>query len=118
VKVTIWPGIGGIGEDLLVAGHRGVEAHLGDGAAAGAEAGVVPMAEGSGLVLDSKGFAGPHDKKPAFHFNTSDVHAAREQAMAAGASEVGPVTDGVFFTFKDPDGNLLMVADVPPAPRS
>ena len=79
---------------------------------------VLPMTEGSGLVLDSKGFAGPHDKKPAFHFNTSDVAAAREQAVAAGAREVGPVTDGVFFTFKDPDGNLLMVADVPPAPRS
>ncbi|CAN7502747.1 VOC family protein [Devosia sp. LjRoot16] len=79
---------------------------------------VLPMVEGSGLVLDSKGFAGPHDKKPAFHFNTSDVHAARQQSVAAGAMEVGPVTDGVFFTFKDPDGNLLMVADVPPAPRS
>lgn len=79
---------------------------------------VMPMKSGSGLVLDSKGFVGPHDKKPAFHFNTDDVHAAREHAVARGASEVGPVTDGVFFTFKDPDGNLMMVADVPPAPRS
>jgi catechol 2,3-dioxygenase-like lactoylglutathione lyase family enzyme len=79
---------------------------------------VLPMTEGSGLVLDSKGFAGPHDKKPVFHFNTSDVHAARAHAVAFGASDVGEVTDGVFFTFKDPDGNLLMVADVPPAPRS
>jgi catechol 2,3-dioxygenase-like lactoylglutathione lyase family enzyme len=79
---------------------------------------VVPMRAGSGLVLDSKGFAGPHDRMPVFHFNTSDVAAARDAALAAGAREVGPVTDGVFFTFKDPDGNLLMVADVPPAPRS
>lgn len=79
---------------------------------------VLPMTEGSGLVLDSKGFAGPHDKKPVFHFNTSDVHAARAHAVVFGASDVGEVTDGVFFTFKDPDGNLLMVADVPPAPRS
>lgn len=79
---------------------------------------VVPMQAGSGLVLDSKGFAGPHDKKPAFHFNTSDIHAAHAEAVASGAPEVGPVTDGVSFTFKDPDGNLLMVADVPPAPRS
>jgi catechol 2,3-dioxygenase-like lactoylglutathione lyase family enzyme len=79
---------------------------------------VVPMAAGSGLVLDSKGFAGPHDRKPAFHFNTRDIAAAREQAVALGARDVGPVTDGVFFTFKAPDGNLMMVADVPPAPRS
>ena len=32
------PGIGGIGEDLLVAGHRGVEADLADGVALRAEA--------------------------------------------------------------------------------
>jgi len=79
---------------------------------------VVPMAAGSGLVLDSKDYIGPHDRKPAFHINTSDIHAAREHAIQRGAAEVGPVTDGVFFTFKDPDGNLMMVADVPPAPRS
>lgn len=79
---------------------------------------ILPMREGSGLVLDAKGFAGPHDRKPAFHFNTSDIHLARDAAIAAGAQAVGEVTDGVFFTFKDPDGNLLMVADVPPRPRS
>jgi catechol 2,3-dioxygenase-like lactoylglutathione lyase family enzyme len=79
---------------------------------------IVPMQAGSGLALDSKGFAGPHDKKPVFHFNTTDIHAAHAQAVALGALDVGAVTDGVFFTFKDPDGNLLMVADVPPAPRS
>ncbi len=32
------PGVGGIGEDLLVAGHRRVEANLADGRAGGAEA--------------------------------------------------------------------------------
>ena len=31
-------GIGGIGEDLLIAGHRGVEADLANGVAFGAEA--------------------------------------------------------------------------------
>jgi hypothetical protein len=31
------PGIGGIGEDFLIAGHGGVEAHLANGAADGAE---------------------------------------------------------------------------------
>lgn len=79
---------------------------------------LVPMGAGSGLALDSKGYSGPHDRKPAFHFNTKDVAAAREHAVRLGANEVGPVTDEVFFTFKDPDGNLMMVADVPPAPRS
>lgn len=78
---------------------------------------VVPMTAGSGLVLDSKDFTGPHDQKPVFHFKTINIGAARERALAAGAVEVGPVTDGVFFTFKDLDGNLLMVADVPPAAR-
>ena len=61
---------------------------------------VVPMKAGSGLVLDSKDFAGPHDKKPAFHFKTNDVFAARERALAAGAAEVSAITDGVFFTLK------------------
>ncbi len=79
---------------------------------------VVPMRDGSGLVLDSKDYSGPHERKPAFHFNTRDIHAAREHALAVGAREVGEVTDGIFFTCKDPDGNLIMVADVPPAPRS
>lgn len=79
---------------------------------------ILPMRDGSGLVLDSKGFSGPHAGKPAFHFNAGDIHLAREAALAAGALEVGEITDGVFFTLKDPDGNLLMVANVPPPPRS
>ena len=79
---------------------------------------VVPMQGGSGLVLDSKNFGGPHDSKPILHFNTNDIDAAHSQARAIGVGELGPVTDGVFFTFKDPDGNLLMVADVDPAPGS
>lgn len=78
---------------------------------------VLPMRDGPGLVLDSKNFAGPHESKPLFHFNTDDVPAAHAHCAALGVGELGPVTDGAFFTFKDPDGNLLMVADVPPAPR-
>jgi catechol 2,3-dioxygenase-like lactoylglutathione lyase family enzyme len=78
---------------------------------------VVPMRNGSGLVLDAKDFAGPHDRKPAFHFNTDDVAGAYASLRDRGVELVGEVVDGIFFTFKDPDGNLLMVADVPPAPR-
>ena len=79
---------------------------------------VLPMRGGSGLVLDSKGFAGPHANKPIFHFNAKDMSAAREYAIAAGGEAVSEITDGIFFTLKDPDGNVLMVANVPPAPRS
>jgi catechol 2,3-dioxygenase-like lactoylglutathione lyase family enzyme len=79
---------------------------------------VVPMRDGSGLVLDSKDFAGPHRSRPVFHLNTDDVPAAHAQCAALGVAELGPVTDDIFFTFADPDGNLLMVANVPPAPRS
>jgi len=78
---------------------------------------VVPMRGGSGLVLDSKGFAGPNDRKPAFHFNTDDIAGAYAHMRDNGVEFVGDVIDGVFFEFKDPDGNLLMVADVPPAPK-
>lgn len=78
---------------------------------------VVPMGDGSGLVLDSKGFSAPRDGKPIFHFNTRDVPAAHARCAELGVDSLGPITDGVFFTLKDPDGNLLMVADVPAAPR-
>jgi catechol 2,3-dioxygenase-like lactoylglutathione lyase family enzyme len=79
---------------------------------------LVPMRDGSGLVLDSKDFSGPHDRKPLFHFNTGDIRGAHAFLKAKGVKSVSEVTDGVFFSFKDPDGNLLMAADVPPAPRS
>lgn len=78
---------------------------------------VMPMRAGTALVLDSKDFHGPHDRKPAFHFNTADIQAAREHVLAVGARNVTEVSNGVFFNFQDPDGNLLMVADVPPAPK-
>lgn len=79
---------------------------------------VLPMREGSGLVLDSRGFSGPHATKPLFHFNSRDIPAAHRFAGELGVGELSAITDGLFFTFKDPDGNLLMVADVPAAPRS
>ena len=74
---------------------------------------VVPMHDGSGLVLDSKDFAGPHTSKPLFHFMTRDIHGAYAQMRDNHVDLIGEVSDGVFFNFKDPDGNLLMVADVP-----
>jgi catechol 2,3-dioxygenase-like lactoylglutathione lyase family enzyme len=76
---------------------------------------VVPMRRGSGLVLDSKDFSGPHDKKPLFHFMTRDIAGAATFLEALGIDH-GGIRDGIFVTFKDPDGNLLMVADVPLPP--
>lgn len=77
---------------------------------------VLPMRDGSGLALDAKGFVGGAGDKPAFHLNTSDVDAARSWLQSIGA-EVGDVTDSVYFNFRDPDGNLLMIANVPKPPR-
>ena len=74
---------------------------------------VVPMGADSGLVLDSKDFVGPHDRKPVFHFMTRDVPAAYAKMVEMGIELVGNVVDGIFFNFKDPDGNLLMIANVP-----
>jgi catechol 2,3-dioxygenase-like lactoylglutathione lyase family enzyme len=79
---------------------------------------VIPMVDGSGFVLDSKGFVSPRDDKPAFHFNSNDLPAAHAYMQAKGVALEGEITDGIFFNFRDPDGNLLMVANVPPARRA
>jgi len=76
---------------------------------------VLSMRTGPALVLDSKDYNGPQMNKAAFHFNTKDLAGAHAHALAIGAGDVSPIRDHAFFTFKDPDGNLLMVADVPAA---
>lgn len=78
---------------------------------------VLPMSAGPAIVLDSKGFVGPHDRKPLFHLTTDDLPAALAYMTSKGVSLATEITDGVFFNFKDPDGNLIMVADVTPAPN-
>lgn len=78
---------------------------------------VIPMRDGSGLVLDSKDFVAPHDGKPVFHLNSDDIPAAFAYMREKGVALAGEITDGIFFNFRDPDGNLLMVANVPPAPK-
>ena len=60
------PGIGRIGQDLLIAGHRGVEADLADGDAGGARAlafdhGAVGKNEKRGRRLDRPGGDGARD---------------------------------------------------------
>jgi hypothetical protein len=48
-------GVGRIGEDLLVSGHRGVEAHFAEGLAEGAEA---RPPEDRAVLQDQHGFPG------------------------------------------------------------
>jgi len=78
---------------------------------------VIPMREGSGLVLDGKEFVAPHDHTPVFHLNSDDIDAAFAYMRDKGVALASEITNGLFFNFRDPDGNLLMVADVPPAPK-
>lgn len=78
---------------------------------------VVTMKGSTGLLLDSKDFQGPHVSKPVFHFNSRNLEKARSHALSVGAANVSPIVDDAFFTFNDPDGNLLMTANVHPAPR-
>ncbi|AXJ10819.1 VOC family protein [Arthrobacter sp. PM3] len=71
---------------------------------------VLPM-QGTGLVLDSKIYSpAAVFRVPAFHLNTADIEAAHVHLQAA-ASDVTEIRDNQWFTFKDPDGNVLMVCE-------
>ena len=71
--------------------------------------------EGAGLILDSmpkwRSAEGalPTYQTPAFMFKTADVGAAHRFMQELGAELVTEVQDGHWFSFRDPDGNLLMV---------
>lgn len=68
---------------------------------------------GAGLVLDSKIYSPDAVfRVPAFHFNTSDIRAAHEFMKGRGA-ELTEVTDDQWFNFRDPDGNVLMICQIP-----
>ncbi|WP_010647257.1 VOC family protein [Oceanobacillus massiliensis] len=70
---------------------------------------VIPM-NGTGIVLDSKLYS--EDSifiKPAFHFNTKDIHKAYEYMKSKDVELISSIEHGHWFNFKDPDGNVLMV---------
>ena len=73
---------------------------------------VVPMAGETKLVLDSKDFKAPHDAKPIFYFRANDLQAAHDHCRRIEAPALEPIRDAAFFTLKDIDGNLFMVANV------
>ncbi|MBN8942295.1 MAG: VOC family protein [Rhizobiales bacterium] len=71
---------------------------------------VFPMAgDGPDLVLDSRIFERPSVRDaPLFHFIADDIDAAHAHVIGLGAEIVRPVQSGHWFTFRDPDGNVLM----------
>ena len=75
---------------------------------------MLPM-NGTGLVLDSKIYSPDAVfKVPAFHFNTSDIQAAHGFMKDRGV-ELTEVNEDQWFNFRDPDGNVLMVCQIPAA---
>ncbi|MCP3026963.1 VOC family protein [Halobacillus sp. A5] len=72
---------------------------------------VLPM-DGTGIVLDSKIFS-EHAvyKVPAFHFNTRDIKTAYQFMKTKQVHLTTDIQHNQWFTFKDPDGNSLMVSE-------
>lgn len=70
---------------------------------------VVPM-QGTSIVLDSKIYAEDTIfRAPAFHFNSNHIEAAYEFMKSKQVNLTSPIEHNHWFTFKDPDGNQLMV---------
>lgn len=70
---------------------------------------VLPM-NGTGIVLDSKIYSEKNIySSPAFHLNTKDINLAYSFMKEKGIEVTTEIENGHWFTFKDPDGNLLMV---------
>ncbi|SMO43543.1 VOC family protein [Melghirimyces algeriensis] len=70
---------------------------------------VIPM-NGTGIVLDSKIFSEETIlKTPSFHFNTENIGEAYQFMKHKGVNIMTEIEHHHYFTFKDPDGNHLMV---------
>ncbi|MFZ3580388.1 VOC family protein [Virgibacillus sp. DJP39] len=73
---------------------------------------VLPM-QGTGIVLDSKIFQKERIYQyPAFHFNTADIKKAYQFIKNKDVQLVTDIEHDQWFTFKDPDGNVLMICEV------
>ncbi|MFS0839745.1 VOC family protein [Paenibacillus sp. 1P03SA] len=70
---------------------------------------VLPM-QGAGIVLDSKIYS-PEAifKTPVVQFATGDIERSYAYLKSRGVRLVTGIENGHWFTFADPDGNLLMV---------
>ncbi|USG67755.1 VOC family protein [Brevibacillus ruminantium] len=70
----------------------------------------VPMEGDAGLVLDSRIFdAESRRNGPLFHFNTDDIVAAYHDLKQKDVELLTGIENDHWFTFRDPDGNVLMV---------
>lgn len=70
---------------------------------------VIPM-KGTRIVLDSKIFSENRIFHiPAFHFNTKDIIEAYNYMKRKNVELTSAIEHDHYFTFKDPDGNQLMV---------
>lgn len=72
---------------------------------------VIPMDGSTGLVLDAEIYPenGPVGA-PLFQFNAIDIDKAYAHMQQLGVELLTAVVDEDWFTFKDPDGNVLMVS--------
>lgn len=70
---------------------------------------IVPM-NGTGVVLDSKIYSKENVfRTPPFHFNTDNIEHAYEYIKSKNIELTTDIEHNQWFTFKDPDGNHLMI---------
>ncbi len=72
----------------------------------------IPMQDGLSILLDANTPVTEHSVQPLCFFWTEDMPATLEHLQSIGAAITSDVTDigsVAFVTFRDPDGNPLMV---------
>ncbi|MEI5909324.1 VOC family protein [Bacillus spongiae] len=70
---------------------------------------VLPM-KGTQVVLDSKIYSPEKTfKAPTFHFNTENIEEAYTYMKNKEVDMTSNIEHNHYFTFKDPDGNHLMI---------
>ncbi len=73
---------------------------------------VLRLQDGHNLVLDQKIYKKYRKHRaPLFHFNTTDIQESYTYVQDFEADNIGEIEFGEFFTFEDPDGDVLMVCE-------
>jgi len=68
-----------------------------------------PVENGLRLVLDARIHSASSTRDaPLFHFVADDIAEAYDHVLGLGVEIVTPVQFGHWFSFRDPDGNVLM----------
>ncbi len=75
----------------------------------------LPVQSGTQIILDSHHRKAPsNDNLPLLFFDTDDLQASYAFIVSEGIEVAGEIEihdDISFFTFRDPDGNVLMVCE-------